>query len=69
MGCVQYYCSKSIVLNASLYSSFLAGINPKNSARRDSFGADWLAKSPAETGKPKNTQLNSLGKNVHDEIL
>ncbi|KAK7100797.1 serine/threonine-protein kinase ICK-like isoform X3 [Littorina saxatilis] len=48
----QHYVSKA---------RYLPGINPKNSARRDSFGADWLAKSPAETGKPKNTQLNSLG--------
>ena len=38
------------------------GINPKNSARKESLGSDWLSKSPADLGKPRNTQLASLGR-------
>ena len=41
------------------------GINPKNSARKDSLGRDWLSKSPGDIGKPRNTQLASLGKSSY----
>ncbi|XP_076440775.1 serine/threonine-protein kinase dyf-5-like isoform X1 [Babylonia areolata] len=48
----QHYVSKA---------RYMPGINPKNSARKDSLGTDWLSKSPGDLGKPKNTQLTSLG--------
>lgn len=48
----QHYISKA---------RYLPGINPKNSARRDPLGNDWLSKSPQDAGYGRNTQLAGLG--------
>lgn len=48
----QHYVSKS---------RYLPGINPRNSARKDSLGSDWLSKNPVDVGRVKNTQLAGLG--------
>ncbi|XP_025110693.1 serine/threonine-protein kinase ICK-like [Pomacea canaliculata] len=48
----QHYVSKA---------RYLPGINPKNSARKDSLASDWISKAPAQIGVSRATQLAGLG--------